>query len=383
VLARLGHEVTLITAFPSYPLGRIYDAYRGKLWRRDSVAGVDVLRVWSLAAPNSGIVHRMLSFCTFALAAAVAGLRQGPVDVVIGSVPKPFTEFAAWLVARFRKATFVVELRDLLPDSLLIAGFSKTNLGYRLLDRYYRWLYRRVDIFAVASEWMTPQLRARSGDHIRTVHLPHSVDQATPHKPRAQLRAELGCEHRFLVTYAGSFSPYYRVPLIAAAAELLLQSQPAVSFLFIGTGADFAVVQDRVRLGRLHNVILLGGIEPQHVTQYLQASDLFVRPQFLPDLTDGTKIVEYLAAGKPIVNVCIHMGAKGQAENYGIGLSVSPESPTELADAIAFYANHPEQALLAGAGSANLVRGRLERGKVVAHFAAKLEAVVAMKRRAP
>ena len=45
-LAAQGHEVTVITAFPYYPEWKVWDDYRGRLWRKETVNRVRLLRVW-------------------------------------------------------------------------------------------------------------------------------------------------------------------------------------------------------------------------------------------------------------------------------------------------------------------------------------------------
>ncbi len=375
-LVALGHDVTLITAYPSYPLGRIHDEYRNGRRSRETVDGVRIRRVWSLVAPNQGTVRRLLAYWTFAASAVMTGLRLGPVDIVMGSVPKPFTGLAAWMIARLRRAVCAVELRDLLPDSLQIAQFKESGLGYALLDRYYRWLYRHVDVIAVAYRWMIPKLRERGADRARLLHLPHAVDPHAPGASRDRVRETLGLSDRFVATYAGSFSSHYRIPDIVDAARELIESHPAAAILLIGTGQDHERVRRMITRQRIHNVTLLGGIEPCAVSRYLDASDLFIQVQWLPEFTDGTKILEYLAAGKPIVNMCAHPAAFGQAETESVGRSVPFGDPPGMAGAIEFYATNPDEASRAGTNAQDLIRGRHERRTVVRTFSEALEKTV-------
>ena len=44
-LAALGHRVTVVTAFPYYPQWRVWDGYRGSLYRRETLNGVELRRV--------------------------------------------------------------------------------------------------------------------------------------------------------------------------------------------------------------------------------------------------------------------------------------------------------------------------------------------------
>ena len=374
LLKRLGHDVTLITAFPSYPHGRVHHDYRGRLWARECVDDVQIIRVRSFSTPNHGVVRRLLSYLSFAIAALLAALFARRPDAVIASVPAPFTDLSGWLAARMKSAIFIIELRDLLPDNLQVAGFEKTGMGYRLLDRYYGWMYRRADIFALAYERMAEKLRQRG---IRTeylLNLPHGMDFDEPRQDLRDLtRAKLGLDDQFVVTYAGSFSPYYRVPAFLRAAELLQRRLPKARMLLIGTGPDSQSVMQAVYKRGVHNVALTGGLHPDAVFAYLQASDAFLHPQILPEILNGTKIVEYLAAGKPILNICHNSLYDGQAESHGIGRSVAADDAEALAAAVIFYAENPEIAVETGEISRALAESMFDRDSIVTKFSNELE----------
>ena len=45
-LASRGHAVTVITAMPNYPTGRIFHSYRRRLRVEEEMEGVRVIRTW-------------------------------------------------------------------------------------------------------------------------------------------------------------------------------------------------------------------------------------------------------------------------------------------------------------------------------------------------
>ncbi len=47
---RLGHHVTLIAELPNHPSGVIPPAYRGRLFQKDQLDGIEVIRVWVKAS---------------------------------------------------------------------------------------------------------------------------------------------------------------------------------------------------------------------------------------------------------------------------------------------------------------------------------------------
>src|SRR4051812_32329510 len=86
---RLGHEVTVLTAFAHHPTGVKAPRDRGVLTRRETVDGIDVVRTYVYATPNKGIGKRMVSYASFMLSAMTVGrLRARRPGVVIATSPQ-------------------------------------------------------------------------------------------------------------------------------------------------------------------------------------------------------------------------------------------------------------------------------------------------------
>lgn len=375
-LNRLGHSVTLITGFPSYPAGRVQSGYRGKLWMRETLAGVNILRVWSVPAPTRGVFRRFISFFTFSLSSLIAGLLLRRADCVIASIPKPFTEFAGFAIARLKKSHFVIEVRDVLPDTLQMGQVKINPRLYGLLSRYYGWIYRRADLFALSETMWADQLDAYGVKNTPRVIVPHAFDREEAHDgDRENTRHQLKVENNFVVAYAGSFSQHYNIPVFVKVAQLLRETLPSARMLLIGTGYDFAKIERLVKESNLNNVILPGGVPPDQVFPYLQAADLLLLPQLLDEVLSQTKIVEYLASATPVVCICKNPSLM-RAEQLGIGISVPWGDAPAIASAIKRLAEDPSaRSDCAAKGYALIVRER-ERMQVVAGLESGLKVMI-------
>ena len=53
-MVAMGHRVTVLTAMPNYPAGRITQGYTGRLCLREQLDDVDVIRCWIFATPSYG-----------------------------------------------------------------------------------------------------------------------------------------------------------------------------------------------------------------------------------------------------------------------------------------------------------------------------------------
>ena len=86
-LVSMGHQVTVITGFPNYPLGVIPPEYRGKLMQTTMVKGVRVLRTFIIPAPTSSIGRRLANQGSFCLSSVLRSARAGRCDLVMVSSP--------------------------------------------------------------------------------------------------------------------------------------------------------------------------------------------------------------------------------------------------------------------------------------------------------
>ena len=62
---KAGHQVTVITGAPNFPTGKIFPGYRNRLWQRETMDGLDVVRVWTYIAANAGVAKRTLDYLSF------------------------------------------------------------------------------------------------------------------------------------------------------------------------------------------------------------------------------------------------------------------------------------------------------------------------------
>ena len=96
-LVHLGHAVTMIAEVPNHPAGIIRPEFRRKLYDREKLEGIDVIRVWVKASPVKNFRSRMLFYLTFMINSTLAGLflARGHYDLILASSPPLFVGGAA------------------------------------------------------------------------------------------------------------------------------------------------------------------------------------------------------------------------------------------------------------------------------------------------
>ena len=60
-----GEEVTVITCTPNFPQGKVYTGYRNRLYQKEIMDGIRVIRIWSYITANEGFLKRTLDYINF------------------------------------------------------------------------------------------------------------------------------------------------------------------------------------------------------------------------------------------------------------------------------------------------------------------------------
>jgi len=148
-----GCDVQVITGFPNYPTGRVYEGYGGV--RKDEVVdGIKVRRHWLYPSNSKNPVLRILSMTSFSLSIflSVFFLRKRNAEVTIINSPPLFTGYFGVILARIIGGKIVTNISDIWPLSALELGAIKKGILYSLFESMEKSIYRRADLCVSQSE---------------------------------------------------------------------------------------------------------------------------------------------------------------------------------------------------------------------------------------
>jgi glycosyltransferase involved in cell wall biosynthesis len=354
-----GDDVTVLTGMPNHPTGVLPPSYRRAVFRRERCDGYRVVRTWLYATPNEGVARKTLGHLSFTVSSVLLGWRaSGPADVVVVSSPTFFSILSGYLLARLKRARFVVEVRDLWPAIFVELGVLTNRRIIAALERLELAAYTAADQVVVVSEGFRSDLLRRGVPPEKVHTIRNGVDPGrfTPAIPAsAALRGRLGAgPGDCLVLYAGTHGISQALSSIADTAALLDNDGGpalggraipggAIRFAFVGDGADKQRLQRRIAELGLRNVLLLPGVPNAEMPELLAAADICLVPlrrvplfaTFIP-----SKMFEYLAAGKAVIGSVT--GEAAQILATAGAVVVPPEDSGSLAAAIVTLAADPQ-----------------------------------------
>lgn len=372
-----GHQVTVVTAFPNFPTGVVPAAYRGTLATAEWLDGIRVLRNWLYARPNRGVGNRGFSHLSFMVTAVLFGLpRLGPVDVVIASSPTLFSAVSGWLIARLKRAPFVMEVRDLWPEAFVEVGVMRPGMGVRVLSWLARFLYRQAALVVPVTHGFADRLAEQGVPRSKLEVVPNGADTRlfTPAADASDAKARLGLAGRFIALYAGSHGLSHGLGALLEAAG----RQPDVTYLLVGDGAAKPDLEAQRRERGLSNVVMLPSVPKQEVPALYAAADVSLVPlrnvpifgTFIP-----SKLFEALAAGKPVVGA-VRGEARAILERSGGALVVEPEDGAAIAEAVATLRANPAHCAEMGRRGRKFVEREYDRDRLAERYLARLREVV-------
>lgn len=339
---RLGHRVRIVAASNSH-VRSVAPRISGGMQRED-IDGIEYF--WIRTPPYHGNgARRVINMLAF-----VAGLyRHARVltadarpDAVIASSTYPLDVFPARRIARRTGARLIFELHDLWPLSPMeLGGMSRWHPFIAMMQVGENFACRNADALVSMLPKAEEHLRAHGLGPGRFHYVPNGIDvsewTAAPDPLPDAIRArldQLKRDGRFLVGYAGAHGLANALDYLIDAAKLT-QDDP-VTYVLVGQGPEKAGLQAKaVGLG-LSNVEFLPPVTKSQIPTLIgEMHAMFIgwrRKAIYRFGISPNKLMDYMMAGKPVIH-SIEAGNDLVAES-GCGVSVPPESPSAIADAV-------------------------------------------------
>jgi len=337
--AAAGHEVTVITPAPNWPQGKLYDGYRNHWKNVETVEGVRVVRVWTLICANQGFLLRTLSFVSYMLRAVLCACFVRDVDVIVASSPQFFGGLAGMFTRWFKRRPFVLEIRDIWPESIVAVGAMQRTFSIRLLEWLERKMYQSASHIVTVGDGYRDKLLERNVPIEKISIVSNGVDlsQWQPSPPMSDVRQKWNAEGKFVCAYVGTVGMAHGLEVMLHTAEKLeSQGRSEVMFWVVGDGARRSELETEVKRKGLTNISFMGLVPKSEVRSVLAECDaclVHLRGTELFGTVVPSKIFEMMAMEKPII-----MGVRGPAQEIVLeadaGLPMVPDDSDSLLDCI-------------------------------------------------
>jgi glycosyltransferase involved in cell wall biosynthesis len=330
-----GVKVTIITCTPNFPNGKVYKGYKNRVYQKENIDGIEVIRVWSYMSSNIGFVRRVLDYSSFALSSFIFGLSI-ETDVIIATSPQFFTTWSAYFLSKVKGKPWIFELRDIWPESIQSVGAIKHKRILNLLERIELGLYRKSNRVIAVTDAFKRNLISRGIDEKKISVVTNGSNMELFHKmDRGQeLIDELNIKDKFIIGYIGTHGMAHSLDFIVRSISKI--DDDSIHFLFIGDGAMKNTITNIAKGLNIKNITFLEPIAKERVPLYLSIIDISLAPLKKSDTFKSvipSKIFEASAMRKPTL-----LGVEGEAKNiierYGAGVYYEPENEKDFIEKI-------------------------------------------------
>ena len=370
-----GHQVQVVTGFPVAPYFRVWDAYRGRRFMRETINGVPVLRTYMWVPDRPGRALNRVAFdSSFAVSSLIGSLSGGPADVIVAVSPPLQVGLVALMLARMKRAKLLLQIKDLVPDAAIAAGMlSAGGRAARIGFALERFVCSRADRIGVICEGFRTNLVQKGIVPDRIVLLPDYIDldfmklseRVNGFREQHRIRPD-----EFLVTYSGSIALKQGLSVFVEAAARM-KDERGVKFVLVGDGPYLPDLQNMAESRRATNLMFLPLQPREHLAAQLGAADVLAITQrrAVKDSVFPGKLLYYMSAGRPILAAVSDDSETGRfVAKHNVGIVTPPEDPDALVGGIESLQRDPERVGQMGRNGRAIAEQMFDRRLVLGRF---------------
>lgn len=265
--------------------------------------------------------------------------KEGDYDLIYAEIPPNDVALAAAEYAKKKGIPFVADVNDLWPEAMkmVIDIPVVSDILFYPLQRDAEKVYSLVSgVIGTSDEYRdrpfqnqtrtVPKETVYVGNEISVFDRGAAQNEEAVQKPDGE----------FWVTYAGTIGTSYDIKtMVLAGGELLRRKRSDIRIKILGNGPMKEELERLAADRKITNVEFVGYAPYDKMAAYLTQSDILVN-SFVKKAPQSivTKIGDYLAAGKAMINTCMSPEFRAKVEQDGFGINIEPEDAEILADAV-------------------------------------------------
>jgi glycosyltransferase involved in cell wall biosynthesis len=395
---RVTNEAALLTD-AGYKVAVIALRERGQAGR-ETLNGVEVYRLPTLElfkkTPSANVnrinllfvklksfLGYVVEYCYFTAACLIVStyifVTRG-FDVMHAHNP-PDTLFLVALPFKLLGKRFVFDQHDLCPE-LYRSRYGAAEGFYSRVLTMFEWCSLKLADITIATNESYKQIQIkRANKNPRDVFIvrngPNQMRMASV-APNTRLKEM----NKFILCYIGSLNPQDGVDYLLRSLRHLLCDLKRSDFhcVIMGTGDSLQDLRDLAGNLQLNGCVeLTGFVSDEDLQANLAAADICVDPDPsspLNDVSTWIKVMEYMAAAKPIVSFDLK---ETRFSARDAAMYVEPNNETQFAEAIAELMDQPELQKRMGTSGRRRVEEELQWAKVGKNLLTAYETLLGRK----
>ena len=297
-----GYKVTVVTGIPNYPEGKFYPGYSLKENRRETVNGVDIIRIPLIPRGHNklGLVLNYFSFPFFGYFWAKHTDIRADIVFMFETSPMNQLKVGVRYAKRMGIPAFAY-IQDLWPENVQVVGGINSPLVIRPIERMVKKIYAGCSyIFATSPKFVESiQQRVPADDKEKVRYWPQYAEDFYEPKPTVP-------HDKFRIIFTGNIGQAQGLELLPkAAAYLRTRGNLDIEFIIVGDGRDRANFERSIQMAGVGSMFkLVGRVPATEIPDIMATADvafLSFKSNALWEQTIPAKLQSYMACGMPVL----------------------------------------------------------------------------------
>ena len=206
-----GHKVTVVVCAPNAPKGIIYDGYKNR-YMKETIAGVKIIRIKIYIAASKGVFRRTISHISYMISAVWNCMFMKKPDIMIASSPHFFVGWAGVLLHWLRRFPFILDVRDIWPESIQAVGAKIPGPIIFILEIMEKIMYNSAKHIVAVGDGYKQRLVEKGVAENKISVVMNGVDSTTffPKEKNNTLLEEFNIKDKFIASYTKSGKNFKR-----------------------------------------------------------------------------------------------------------------------------------------------------------------------------
>lgn len=303
-LRKQGHEVSIITAMPNYPTGKLFKGYGG-FYRKESIDGINVIRSYILPSKSVKLIPRLWSYFSFVLSSLFVGIFTLPkCDVLMTESPPLFLGISGYFLSKIKGVKWIFNVSDLWPETAVNLGVIGDGFPLKVSKILEAFCYKKSWLVTGQSKEIVRNIGERF-PQVETYKLSNGVDvEKFNPKQKSDILQQWSNGKKFTAVYAGLHGIAQGLDQIIKAAVKLGKTAPELQIIFIGDGPEKTQLIDSVEELNISNLTFVKPQAKDKMPSIWASVDiaLISLKQYIPGAVPS-KLFEAMASGVPVVMI--------------------------------------------------------------------------------
>ena len=360
-----GWDVSVVTAMPNYPKGKIFGEYKGRVSADEEIQNIRVLRYWMYASNAAKSLPRIMSMLSFSFTSlfSYGFIKNYKPDFIFAESPPLTLAFSGYLLSRFTGARFIMNVSDVWPLSAKELGVISDGFLYKKLESFEKFLYIKSFLCSGQSEEIVAHIKESGA---KSVYLFRNGVDVNRFK-ESKMKFITG--ENIKIVYAGLLGVAQGIFEIVRNIDF---SELGSEFHIYGEGAEKSELENYLKENKNKNIYLHKSVSREEIPEVLSKYYCTIIP--LVNSIYGavpSKIYEAMAAGLPVLFSGSGEGAKIIDENKA-GLVSRPKDYVSLKENIMKLKNSLTLRNEMSESGRKLAEEKFDRNRLIDEFSEEL-----------